>query len=126
MSAQPNPNHIPMRVLQWDEYNAWGVRNSNTPLPPALWYDQGYKAIPAPTNPTPPPGSSPVPGQGIINIVGNPSAPNQIEFWTPSPLTQATSLFDDLIFPNGYYEYTCSMAPACAFIRNSGAKSRTT
>ena len=34
-----------------------------------------------------------------INIVGMPTAPNQIEIWTPSPLTQATSLFDDLIFP---------------------------
>ena len=105
MSAQPNPNHIPMRVLQWSEYDTWGVRNSDTPLPPALWYDQGYSAIPNPTNPSPPPSSNPIAGQGTINIVGMPTAPNQVEIWTPSPLTQATSLFDDLIFPNGYYEY---------------------
>ena len=105
MSAQPNPWHVPMRVLEWSEYDTWGVRNSNTPLPPALWYDQGYAAIPNPTNPTPPPFSNPVLGQGTINIVGMPTAPNQIEIWTPSPLTQASSLFDDLIFPNGYYEY---------------------
>jgi hypothetical protein len=105
MSAQPNPFHIPMRVLEWSEYDGWGIRSALTPLPPALWYDKGYSAIPNPTNPTPPPESNPDPGQGAINIVGMPTAPNQIEFWTPSPLTQVSSLFDDLIFPNGYYEY---------------------
>ena len=105
MSAQPNPNHIPMRVLEWSEYDTWGVRNSNVELPPAIWYDQGYQPIPDPTNPSPPPSSNPVPGQGTLYIVGMPTAPNQIEIWCASPLTQATSLFDDLIFPNGYYEY---------------------
>jgi hypothetical protein len=105
MHAQPNPNHVPMRVLQWSEYDTWGTRNSLVSLPPAIWYDGGFDPIPNPTNPTPPPTSNPALGQGTIWIVGMPTDPNQIEFWTARPLTQATSYFDDLVFPPGYYEY---------------------
>jgi hypothetical protein len=104
MAAQPNPNHIPMRVLEWSEYDTWGTRNSLVTLPPAIWYDQGFDRIPNPTDP-PQPYTNPDLGQGTLWIVGMPNAPNQIEIWTASPLTQATSYFDDLIFPPGYYEY---------------------
>ena len=105
MAAQPTPNHIPVRVLEWSEYENWGVRDAATTLPQALWYDRGYDPIPNPTNPTPPPSTAPVPGQGTVWTIGTPNAPNQIEFWAASPLTQASTLFDDLIFPPGYYEY---------------------
>ena len=105
MNAQPNPFHIPMRVLEWDQYNAWGVRNSPTPLPLALWYDRGYNAIPNPTNPSPPPENVPDAGYGTINIVGMPTAPNPVEVWFRAPLTQASTYFDELVFPPGYYEY---------------------
>jgi hypothetical protein len=105
MSAQPNPNHIPMRVLEWSEYDTWGTRNSLVSLPPAIWYDAAYDPIANPTNPAPPPATNPDLGQAAINIVGMPMAPNQIEFWAARPLTQATSYFDQLVFPPGYYEY---------------------
>jgi hypothetical protein len=106
MTALPNPSHTPMRVLEWHEYDRSPLRNSVTPLPEALWYDRGYGAIPNPTpNPNPPPDSFPVPGYGTITILGVPSAPNPVEFWAAQPLTQASTYFDDLIFPPGYYEY---------------------
>jgi hypothetical protein len=103
LTAQPNPTHNPMRVLEWHEYEASGLRNTGTPLPTALWYDRGYGAIPNPTNP--PDNDLPVPGFGTIMILGLPTALNPVEFWAAQPLTQATTYFDDLIFPPGYYEY---------------------
>jgi len=105
LSAMPNPNHIPIRMLEWSEYNTWGIRNSPTPLPQAAWYDRGYSAIANPTNPNPPPENVPDIGYGTLNIIGMPSAPNQIEFWAASPLTQFATLFDELVFPPGYYEF---------------------
>ena len=105
MTAQPNAAKIPMAVLEWPEYSRWGVRDAPTPLPQALWYDRSYSEIPDPTNPDPQPEAAPAPGSGIIWMIGTPTAINQIEIWTPQPLTQASTLFDDLIFPPGYYEY---------------------
>jgi hypothetical protein len=105
LTAQPNPAHIPMRVLEWHDYDASQLRNTVTPLPTGLWYDRGYAAIPNPTNPNPPPESVPVQGYGSINILGVPSALNPVEFWAAQPLTQASTYFDDLVFPEGYYEY---------------------
>ena len=108
ISAQPNPAHIAMRVLNWPEYDRWGVRDAPTVLPQALWYDRGYNEIPGDPdnpNPNPPPEAAPVPGSGTIWMIGTPTAPNGIEIWTPQPLTQASTLFDDLIFPPGYYEF---------------------
>lgn len=103
LSALPNPNHIHIAVLTWSEYESWGVRNSPTPLPRALWYDGGFLPIPNPANPPVDPAI--YPGYGTINIIGTPSAPNVIEFWTRTPLTRITSYFDTLVFPEGCYEY---------------------
>jgi hypothetical protein len=105
ITAQPTPNHIPMRVLEWPEYENWGVRNAQTTLPQALYYDRGYDQIPQIENPNPTPEAVPVRGQGTIWIIGTPNAPNLVEFWAASQLTQFSTLFDDLIFPPGYYEY---------------------
>lgn len=109
LSAAPNPPHIPMRVLTWSEYQEWSIRNSPTPLPTALWYDSGYSPIANPLGPSPPAPApapeAPVAGYGTINIVGIPTAANQIELWTAQPLTQASSYFDQLVFPPGYYEF---------------------
>jgi hypothetical protein len=102
-SALPTPNHIPVRVLEWSEYEAWGARNSPTPLPQALWYDRGFTAIANAANP--PVDPAVYPGYGTIHIIGLPNAPNVIEFWSRQPLTKATSYFDTLVFPEGYYEF---------------------
>ncbi|HEV8500435.1 MAG TPA: hypothetical protein VGR63_02575 [Casimicrobiaceae bacterium] len=104
LTSSPNPPHIPMDVLEWDGYRSWSFRNSPTPLPTALWYDGGYQAIPAPADPPGAP-EAPVEGFGTINILGVPMNFNQIEFWASAPLTQASSYFDDLVFPPGYYEF---------------------
>ncbi len=105
MTQPANPNYIPMRVLEYSEYLRERIRASDTPLPSALWYDRGYEPIANPTNPNPPPVTNPDPGYGTINIVGQPSAANGIELWASAPLTQASTLLDDLVFPPGYYEY---------------------
>lgn len=102
-SAVPTFNHIPVKVLEWSEYEAWGVRNAPTPLPQALYYDSDFNPIPNPANP--PADPAVYPGYATIHIVGLPTAANMIEFWSREPLTQATSYFDTLIFPDGYYEY---------------------
>jgi hypothetical protein len=105
LSSGPDAARTPMRVMEWHEYDRAQLRNSQTALPTALWYDRGYSAIPAPTNPNPPPESNPVPGFGTINLLGIPTAPNVVEFWAAQPLTQASTYFDDMLFPPGYYEY---------------------
>jgi hypothetical protein len=103
LTALPGVNHVRVDVLTWSEYEEWGVRNSPTPLPQALWYDRGFQPIP---NPVDPPADPAVyPGFATIYIVGTPTAPNLIEFWARTALTPATSYFDTLFFPDGYYEY---------------------
>jgi hypothetical protein len=104
-NAGVNAAHSPMRVMAWHEYDRSPLRNTPTALPTGLWYDRGYAAIPSPTNPNPPPENFPVPGFGTITILGIPTAANPIEFWAAQLVSEATSYFDDLIFPPGYYEY---------------------
>jgi hypothetical protein len=103
VSVGVNPLHIPIRVYTADQYARAVLRNSPTPYPAALWYDEGYAPIPAPVNA--PPQYAPLPGYGTINFIGQPIAANVVEAWTAAPLTQASSLFDDLVFPPEYYEY---------------------
>jgi hypothetical protein len=104
-NAGVNAPQSPMRVMAWHEYDRASQRNTLTPLPTAIWYDRGYAAIPNPTNPNPPPENFPVPGFGTITILGVPTAANVIEFWAAQLISEATSYFDELIFPPGYYEY---------------------
>ena len=104
LSSFPNAPHIPIDVLDWPDYQSWSLRNSPTPLPTALWYDGGYQAIPAPADPPGAP-EAPIAGYATINILGVPMNVNQIEFWAAAPLTQASSYFDDLVFPPAYYEF---------------------
>jgi hypothetical protein len=92
-----------MAVLDWDEYQNFRLRATATPLPRALFYDQTIAPIPNPLDP--PPEYAPVPGFANIILPDFPTAPNKVEFWSAAPLTQASSLFDDLVFPAGYYEY---------------------
>lgn len=102
--AALNPPYNPMAVLDWDAYQTWRLRNTQTPIPRALWFDRRNDPIPAPAD-TPPNPLTPVAGYGNICLPEYPTAANQIEFWAPLPLTQASTLFDDLVFPSGYYEY---------------------
>lgn len=104
-SAGPNPFHYPILIFSDDDYERSTLRNSPTPRPPALWYDGGYSAIPSPTDPPPNDYDTPARGYGTINFVGLPTDPNAVELWAAAPLTQASSLFDDLVFPPAYYEY---------------------
>ena len=102
-AAQPNPLRTPILIFDADTYARSNLRNSPTPKPFALWYDQGYSPVPAPADP--PPDYAPLPGYGTSNFVGSPTAANPVELWAAAPLTQASSWFDDLVFPPGYYEY---------------------
>lgn len=105
LTSWPNPPYIPMRVLDWSGYQSWSLRNAQTPLPTALWYDGGYNPIPNPAGDQTQAPEAPVFGFGTINLIGVPMNANRIEFWASAPLTQATSYFDDLVFPPGYYEF---------------------
>ena len=102
-SAFPDATHHSISVLEAPEYERTSLRDTLQAIPSALWYDRGYQPIPAAADP--PSGSNIVPGFGTIWFVGVPNAANLCEFWSPAPLTQATSYFDDLVFPAGYYEF---------------------
>jgi hypothetical protein len=104
LTSSPNPPYNPMMILDWDGYQSYRLRETMTQIPYSLWYDGLDIPIP---NPVDPPENDLVPVAGFGNIVLPfvPTAPNVIEFWAAYPLTQASSLFDDLVFPAGYYEY---------------------
>jgi hypothetical protein len=105
VSATPsNPPYNPMEILDWDGYQKWRLRATQTPIPRALWYDRTAQAIPSPVDPIENP-LAPVPIYGNIWLPEMPTMPNYIEYWAAAPLTQASSYFDDLAFPPGYYEY---------------------
>jgi hypothetical protein len=104
LTSAPNPPYNPMEILDWDGYQNFRLRATQTQIPRALWFDGQDNPI---ENPTDPPANdlAPVPGYGNIVLPDQPTAPNIIEYWAAQPLTQASSLFDDLVFPAGYYEY---------------------
>jgi hypothetical protein len=103
-NTDPVPLFSPIAVLTDDGYRRAQTRNAPAPVPTALWYDRGYSAIAAPADPALDP-ALPVPGYGTINLIGMPTAANFVELWAAQPLTQASSQFDDLVFPPAYYEY---------------------
>lgn len=104
LTSAPNPPHNPMAVLDWDGYQNFRLRHTLTPLPRALFFDGTNQPIEDPADPIEN-DLVPVPGFGNILLPEIPTMPNIVEFWAPLPLTQASSLFDDVVFPSGYYEY---------------------
>ena len=102
-SALPNPQPYSIPVLNWSEYERMGNQGTPVDMPTGLFYDRNCAPIPAPNDPAPDFGV--VPGFGTIWFVGVPIQANFVEFWTARPLTQASTHFDDLVFPTGYYEF---------------------
>jgi hypothetical protein len=85
IGATGTPVYVPVRLLTWEEYSQFALRDLTTTFPTAAHY--------SPTMPN-----------GTLYVWGQPTQSNQVEFWWFQQAPQFLTSSDTVIVPPGYAE----------------------